>query len=176
MKRKNASGYSLVEVLIAVAITGFVLLTVVTLFYMGRRNVYGGKQTTYAVSVATRMLEDISSLTSTDVAAAFGIDDSTTLGNVTVGDTTYASSVGRDTTSAGNATVDPQGYLTNWKNMIDNSKLANATAGIVVTPRLPEVGNQPVTTAQTMKVRVWVQWDEGSRRRLAFFDTTRFNH
>ena len=176
MKRKNTSGYSLVEVLIAVAITGFVLLTVVTLFYMGRRNVYSGKETTYAVSVATRMLEDLSSLTSTDLATAFGITDSTTLGNVTVGDTTYANSVVRDTTSAGNATLDPQGYLTNWKSMIGNEKLSNATAGIVVTPRLPIAGNQKVTTAQTMKVRVWVQWDEGRRKRVAFFDTTRFNH
>jgi prepilin-type N-terminal cleavage/methylation domain-containing protein len=176
MKRENASGYSLIEVLIAVAITGFVLLTVVTLFYMGRRNVYSGKEMTYAVSVATRMLEDISSMTSTDLASNFGINDGTTFGNVTVGDTTYANSVGRDTTSAGNATLDPQGFLTNWKNMIDGSKLAGATAGLVVTPRLPLVGNQPVTTAQTMKVRVWVQWNEGSRRRTAFFDTTRFNH
>ena len=57
MNKKN-SGYSLVEVLIALAITSIVLLTVVTLFYMGKRNVYSGKQQTYAVSVGTRILED----------------------------------------------------------------------------------------------------------------------
>jgi prepilin-type N-terminal cleavage/methylation domain-containing protein len=175
MKRQRQRGYSLVEVLIAVAITGFVLLTVVTLFYMGRRNVYSGKEMTYAVSVATRMLEDLSSMTSTDVAGHFYITDATPLANVTVGDTTYANSVGRDTTMAGGSN-DPDGFLTNWNAMIGGSKLANATAGLVVTPRLPTVVNQPVTSAQAMKIRVWVQWDEGRRRRTAFFDTTRFTH
>jgi len=59
MSKRNQSGYSLIEVLIAIAITSVVLLTVVTLFYMGRRNVYSGKQMTYAVSVGTRVLEDL---------------------------------------------------------------------------------------------------------------------
>src|SRR5438445_8149233 len=66
-------GYSLVEVLIALAITSVVLLTVVTLFYMGRRNVYSGKQMTYAVSTGTRALEDVSQMTLQDVLDAFGI-------------------------------------------------------------------------------------------------------
>ena len=51
--KKRQSGYSLVEVLVAIAITAVVLLTVITLFYMGRRNVYSGKQTTQAVSIGT---------------------------------------------------------------------------------------------------------------------------
>src|SRR5207237_889522 len=67
MKKRTQSGYSLVEVLIALAITSVVLLTVVTLFYMGRRNVYSGKQMTYAVSVGTRMMEDLSSMSSADL-------------------------------------------------------------------------------------------------------------
>ena len=33
-----------------------------------------------------------------------------------------------------------------------------------------------ITSAQTIKVRVWVQWSEGTRRRTVFFDTTRFNN
>jgi prepilin-type N-terminal cleavage/methylation domain-containing protein len=80
MKRQQQSGYSLVEVLIALAITSIVLLTVVTLFYMGRRNVYSGKQMTYAVSVGTRILEDLSSLTSQDVGSSFNITDTTATG------------------------------------------------------------------------------------------------
>src|ERR1700745_1854807 len=95
-------GYSLVEVLIAMAITSVVLLTVVTLFYMGRRNVYSGKQMTYAVSVGTRMLEDLSSLQSTDVLTAFNVADNTTPATVKVsgltaagnGYTTYTNSAG----------------------------------------------------------------------------------
>src|SRR5919205_4154325 len=101
MRQTEQRGYSIVEVLIALAVTGFVLLTVVTLFYMGRRNVYSGKETTYAVSVANRMLEDLSSMTTDDLIDHFAMPDGTTLGPVTVGDTTYTNSVGRDTTMAG---------------------------------------------------------------------------
>src|SRR5215813_11179393 len=103
------TGYSLVEVLIAIAITSVVLLTVVTLFYMGRRNVYSGKQMTYAVSVGTRMMEDISAMS----ASHFNINDQTaTNGTVNVqgiaaigsGTLTFTNSIGRDTSSC---TVNP---------------------------------------------------------------------
>src|SRR2546428_3873467 len=97
MKTRTQSGYSLVEVLIALAITSIVLLTVVTLFYMGRRNVYSGKQMTYAVSVGTRMLEDLSNWVSSDVLSNFNIDDTTATATVTVNGVTYASSLLRDT-------------------------------------------------------------------------------
>jgi hypothetical protein len=73
-------------------------------------------------------------------------------------------------------TKDPHSFLANWKAMIDPAKLASGTAGIVVTPRLPTVVNQNMSSAQTMKVRVWVQWSEGTRRRTVTFDTTRFNN
>src|SRR5436189_6283317 len=115
MKPRNIRGYSLVEVLIAVAITGTVLLTVVTLFYMGRRNVYSGKQMTYAVSVGTRMLEDLSALTASDVLSNFNVTDTTpTNGTVTVngiagtgsGSFTFTNSIGRDT-SVCDASVNP---------------------------------------------------------------------
>src|SRR5436189_5001412 len=107
MKPRNIRGYSLVEVLIAVAITGTVLLTVVTLFYMGRRNVYSGKQLTYAVSVGTRMLEDLSAMSSSDVLTSFNIDDTTTKTTVTVngiggtgaGKSDFTNSVGRATST-----------------------------------------------------------------------------
>src|SRR5438874_8998710 len=104
--KKRELGYSLVEVLIALAITSIVLLTVVTLFYMGRRNVYSGKQMTYAVSVGTRMLEDLSAMSASDVLTNFNINDQTaTNGTVTVqgiaaignGTLTFPNSIGRDT-------------------------------------------------------------------------------
>ena len=78
MKRQR--GYSLIEVLIALAITSVVLLTVVTLFYMGRRNVYSGKQMTYAVSVGTRALEDVSQFTLFDVLTNFNIANNAKVG------------------------------------------------------------------------------------------------
>src|SRR5258707_2379926 len=107
--KSRQRGYSLVEVLIAMAITSVVLLTVVTLFYMGRRNVYSGKQMTYAVSVGTRVTEDLSTMTADDVDTNFNVDDSTPLTKVTLnvsgasnGKIDFDKSVGRDTD-----TIDP---------------------------------------------------------------------
>lgn len=200
MKQEKQSGYSLVEVLIAMAITSIVLLTVVTLFYMGRRNVYSGKQTTTAVSVGTRILEDLAPLTSQDLAAAFNIDDSTARTNVTLtgvsfpgGTITIGDSASRDTSGCTlggtppvwTCTDDPGGYLAGWKDLIqqvpagagatlEHGKLANAQVGLVITPRSPSNVANPWTTAQYIKIRAYVQWDEArNRQRIAVFDTTK---
>ena len=189
MKTRTQSGYSLVEVLIALAITSIVLLTVVTLFYMGRRNVYSGKQMTYAVSVGTRILEDLSSLATVDAEKAFNIDDTTATGPVTVeglsaaggSSTSYTNSVGRECAAIDTTcNNDTNGYLANWKALIDNSKLTNAKVGLVFTPRSPanpvDCPNCPWTTARYLKIRAYVSWEEAqNRRRIAFFDTTKIN-
>ena len=203
MKRHSEYGYSLVEVLIALAITSIVLLTVVTLFYMGRRNVYSGKQMTYAVSVGTRILEDLSSMAMTDAESNFNIDDSTSAGQVVVAglssagsyQTTYTNSVGRsthnETTGAENCTAagtpptytctdDTGGYLGKWRALIDESKLTNARVGLIFTPRSPanptDCQNCPWTSARFLKIRAYVSWEEAkNRRRIAFFDTTKIN-
>ena len=193
--KARQQGYSLIEVLVAIAITSVVLLTVLTLFYMGRRNVYSGKQTTYANSIGTRMLEDLSAMSADDLIAAFVIDDNTPLSTVTLSNVSGASggkidftnSILRNTdtisstTEAWTSTAGPaDGYLTNWKKYLDPTKLTGATVGIIITPRAPTnlVNGQPcqcpVTTAQFTKVRVYIAWDEAAnRRRYAFFDTTK---
>ena len=189
--KKRELGYSLVEVLIALAITSIVLLTVVTLFYMGRRNVYSGKQMTYAVSVGTRILEDLSNWVSSDVLTNFKIDDGTAFDSPApvINGVTYNNSVLRDTsacTGSGPYTCpnDVNGYLASYKALIDQSKLTNATVGLILTPRSPSNlpvivcpgGNCPWTTARFLKIRVYVQWDEAkNRRRIAFFDTMKVN-
>src|SRR4029077_8963269 len=81
-------GYSLVEVLIAMAITSVVLLTVVTLFYMGRRNVYSGKQMTVAAASGTQILEHLSTMTAGDIVTNFNLTDATTLTTVTLSNVT----------------------------------------------------------------------------------------
>ena len=42
---------------------------------LGRRNVYSGKQTTYAVSIGTRVLEDLSAMAADDLIDNFKITD-----------------------------------------------------------------------------------------------------
>jgi prepilin-type N-terminal cleavage/methylation domain-containing protein len=192
---RRSRGYSLIEVLIAVAVTGFVLLTVVTLFYMGRRNVYSGKQMTYAVSVGTRVMEDLSTMTTADVMSNFAITDATAqqtvvlcsynllpLGTTTCtmpagnlpGYATFANATERDTDHIG--TLDPGGYLGRWQQLVTTSNLTNGRVGLVIRPRNPSSGPNPWSTARFMRIRVVVQWDEGSgHTRAAYFDTTKIN-
>lgn len=193
--KRQARGYSLIEVLIAVGITSFVLLTVVTLFYMGRRNVYSGKQMTYAVSVGTRVMEDLSTMTTADLMTNFGITDTTTtqsvvlcsynllpLGNTTCamptmttpGFATFNSATERDTDHISTA-VDPQGYLGRWGALVTTSTLTNGRVGLVFRPRSPANINAPWSSARFTSVRVVVQWDEGTRTRATYFDTTKVN-
>src|SRR2546425_7370220 len=165
-------GYSLIEVLIALAITSVVLLTVVTLFYMGRRNVYSGKQMTYAVSTGTRALEDVSQMTLQDVLDAFGISatDALPTGNFcTVNGVPYTNSAWYNTDQP-----TPPALLTTWQSMTTN--LTNPTVGVILTPRALASDPQTWGTATFMRMRIYIQWDEAAnRRRIAFFDTTKIN-
>ena len=185
MKKRNA-GYSLIEVLIALAITSIVLLTVVTLFYMGKRNIYSGKQQSYAVSIGTRILEDLSGFTAADLLDAFTLDDTITLGNVTVQGVTYANSFQRDTTTCTAAATPPPNWdctgdkanvwlLSNWKDTIDPTKLQDAVVGVIFTPTNPVDSTKKVSTARFIKMRVYIQWKEAQRQRVAYFDTTAVN-
>ena len=199
--KKRQSGYSLIEVLVAIAITSVVLLTVVTLFYMGRRNVYSGKQTTAAVAIGTRILEDLSTMTAPDILTAFNIDDNTARSTVTLsnvagaptGQLQYASSLGLDTrtctvdTSTKPATItcsqdDPDSkYFSKWYQMLipgtdKNEVLATPAVGLVLTPREPSDAAKPWTTARYLRVRAYVSWEQSANlRRYAFFDTTKVN-
>ena len=196
MKKRSARGYSLIEVLIAVAVTGVVLLSIVTLFYMGRRNVYSGKQMTYAVSVGTRVMEDLSSMTNADVMSNFGITDATNLEDVVLcannlqplgttactgfnanqpGYSKFTLSTERDTNTIGPST-DPGHYLQTWSALVTDANLTNGKVGLIITPRSPANNAAPWSTAQFTRVRVVVQWDEGKgRTRSAFFDTSKVN-
>lgn len=150
MQGRRHAGYSLVEVLIAIAITGIVLLTIVTLFYMGKRNVYAGKQMTVANSVGTRVLEDLAVMTAEDLRLAFNMDDSIALNTVTLngvppgslganasGQLQFANSWTVETSGctrvAGNPSAtppvpstwdcgvnDPKGYLGKWWSFVED--------------------------------------------------------
>jgi uncharacterized protein (TIGR02598 family) len=192
-------GYSLVEVLIAMAITSVVLLTVITLFYMGRRNVYSGKQMTAAAALGTQILEDLSTMTAQDLGTNFNMADGTTLGTVTLqnvqgvsnGQISFDNSIGRDTSTCTVATStpfaitgcanDPSGYMAKWlRTLVPQanraSVMTNPLIGIVFTPRSPTDVAKKFTTAQFVRARVYVSWQEGpTRRRYAFFDTTKVN-
>jgi len=191
-------GYSLVEVLIAMAITSVVLLTVVTLFYMGRKNVYSGKQMTVAAASGTQILEDLSTMTAGDIVTNFNLSDANALSTITLpnvlgapnGQVSFDNSIGRDSSTCSVATStpytitcpdDPNGYMVKWLRTLvpqgdKNLMLSNPVVGFVFTPRSPTDVARKVTTAQFIRARIYVSWQEGpTRRRYAFFDTTKVN-
>jgi prepilin-type N-terminal cleavage/methylation domain-containing protein len=181
-KESHERGYNLVEVLVAMAILGSVLLSIVALFYFGRTNVYSGKQLTLANSIGTQIMEDLSSLSMLSLYAAFNIGSGTSLVNVTVNNVTYASSFQRDTlndTSTNQST--PPAYLTKWKTLLGtgNSKMKDAKATLIFTPDKPAAvmtGTTPDHPAcGVMRIRVVISWSEAIRTRSVVFDTVKLN-
>lgn len=173
--RRAQRGYNLVEVMIATALLGVVILSIVTLFFIGKRNVYSGKQMTAANAVATRVLEDLALMSATDVLSNFNITDSTTLASNTVGGTAYPGSVLRDTRGTIDNNTDPSGYLARWKALVDNTATfaQKGRVVLVIIPSQPVDGDNPVSTAQIVRVRGFVEWREGIRPRSVSFEASK---
>lgn len=180
----NSRGYSLIEVMIAMAFLSSVLLSIVGLFYMGRRNVYSGKQMTQAVSLATRVSEDLSALSYDEIYSSFGITSTTPLGAVDVDpsaamlDDLYTNSILR-TTTAFTAAEDVSGFLQRWKDeILLNQRFQDGSVSLVFSPRLPWDASlaNPTTAALTaanatvMRIRALVRWREGQRPRQVILD------
>lgn len=185
-RRPAESGYNLIEVIIAMAILSVVLLSVLTLFVMGQKNVYSGKQMTEAVAIGTQVTEDISSMKAGTLYAALGITSTSTLGSVDVDTTrsmsydTYSNAILRTTNNI-TSTTDPSGYLQRWKDAITaQNKLGEGFVALVIQPSDTTYSggtltNTPNVAGTVVKVRVIVRWVEGLRPRQVIFDTTRFN-
>ena len=173
-RARRQAGYNLVEVLVAMAVLGVILLSIVTLFFIGRRNVHSGKQLTAANAIATRVLEDLALMSATDVIDNFKLAGSTMAAN-TVGNVSYPGSVLRDTRAAISATTnDPSGYLARWKTLVDSdTELNEGRIVLVVTPLEPRVTNDPIRTAQVLRLRGVIEWREGVRRRNVAFDASK---
>jgi prepilin-type N-terminal cleavage/methylation domain-containing protein len=175
-------GFNLVEVLIAMSLLGTVLMTILTLFYMGRKNVYSGKQTSVAVSIASHAMEDLSARSKLDVLTAFDAS-ATALGPVDIDDTTtmatdtYGDSIMRLSTNADDVDVtknDPKGLLKKWSDEA-KARLSESLVAVVLTPQKPYPVADPVTAANStlMRVRVIVRWSEGKRRREVILDSAK---
>ncbi len=172
------NGYSLVEVLIAMGILGTVLIAIMTLFVWGRRNVYSGKQMSRAIAIGDRVLEDLAPLTKKDVYnGAFNmLDTASPTTSVSILGTTYTNCSIRSTNATvipsppsdiASQTTDGPDFLGKWRSQM-GSDLANASVTLLLQPSSDPTNTPPkFGTAQVLRVRVIVQWDEsaGSRRR-----------
>lgn len=179
--RTSERGFNLVEVLVAMGLLSVVLLSIFTLFVMGRRNVYSGKQLTQANAVGRNVLEDLANMSLDDVRTTFNIADDEALAAVDVDPTRdlpqdeYTDAILRTTTNISAAT-DPRGFMESWNDAIVNEeKLAEGTVSLVFLPdkAYPLASTLSPETATVMKLRVLVRWTEGGRRRQAIFDTSK---
>lgn len=182
--RRRSGGYNLVEVLIATAIMGVVSLSIFTLFFMGRSNVYSGKQMTQAVAIGTRVMEDISAYNRKNIyATAFAINDTDTGADITYNGTLYTNSQIRSTDATtvhtpvqGNISTEnaTPGLLARWQTMLSqNKRLTKPSITLILEPSQDTGGNAPAQfgTAQLLRVRVFVTWYEAGRKRFVEMTT-----
>lgn len=193
LSNRRQAGYNLVEVLLAMAMLGVVTISVFTLFFMGRRNVYSGKQTSQAIAIGTQVLEDIQGLNRSMLyGGAFGIAGTATGGAFTIpaasaGGVSYAYT--NSNVRSTNATLfasppadiatdtTPPGLLARWTGLL-GTKLTNGSVTVVLTPdkdpNVPLVYAQPkYGAAQLLRVRVIVRWQEANRSREIVLDTVK---
>ena len=182
-RRRSERGFNLVEVLIAIALLGTVLMTILTLFYMGRRNVYSGKQTSVAVSIASHAMEDLSARSKLDVLTAFNANAAALQDDLDIDSTAnmatdvYDGSIMRLSTNADDVDVtknDPRGLLKKWSTEA-SARLGGSLVAVVLTPQKPYPVGDPLTAANAtaMRVRILVRWSEGQRRREVILDSAK---
>jgi prepilin-type N-terminal cleavage/methylation domain-containing protein len=177
---RKEQGYSLVEILIAIAILGTVLLSIMTLFVFGRRNVYSGRQMTRATSVATHVMEDLMPITPTALYTTFGITSTTAVtASTTVAGVTYTDAILRKQSDFASGSAGRR-YFDNWMNLLPQNRIQSGDITLIIMPRdLATAGN--VTTARRIIVRAVTEWAEdaggatGGRRRQVALDITKLN-
>ena len=190
MTHSKESGYNLVEVIFATALLGIVSITIFTLFVMGRRNVYSGKQASQAVAIGTQVIEDLAPLNKKMLYnGAFGILDTDTGGAITLprvsglATPTFTNAKIRSTNAtivSGQADIStqatPPALLTKWTNLIAG-KLTNPSVTLILIPdqdTASPVNNPPrFGTAALLHVRVFVRWTESGRGREVVLDTVK---
>jgi prepilin-type N-terminal cleavage/methylation domain-containing protein len=194
----RSRGFNLVEVLISMALLGVVTISIFSLFYMGRRNVYAGRQMSQAVAIGTQVLEDLAPLNKRQIYnGAFGIVDTATGTNINFpmvagGVVTYSNARIRSTNAtiiaappADIATENPLppppavggiGLLTRWRNLI-GTKLGDGSVTLLMQP-MEDTASPPNNpprfgTASVIKCRVIVRWSELGRQRELVLDTVK---
>jgi len=173
-------GFNLVEVMIAMAVMGTVMMSILTLFFLSQRNVYSGKQMTQAVAVGTRILEDLSTMTEDVVYSNFGITNATPrvtdrslFGVVHPGESAL---ITINTTTTYTTANDPGGYFARWQALMNTNRFADGKIYFILTPTnqvTPVVPNSFFTTAQFLRIKGIVEWNEATRTRRASFDTAK---
>jgi prepilin-type N-terminal cleavage/methylation domain-containing protein len=187
MRRSREAGFNLVELLIAVAVLGIIVLSVLALFSMGQRNVYAGRQASKAVTLGTQVLEDLAPLNRQMIwQGAFGITATNTGNDFTLprasgqAAMSFQDSVIRSTNpnlptpSQSDISTNPTGLLTRWATRAAAAGLSDPSVTVVLTPAMGPTGTATnFGNAQLLRIRLLVRWNEGNRPREAVWDTVK---
>lgn len=173
-RRRGERGYNLIELMIALALLGTILLSIITLFTFGRRNVYSGKQLTRATSVTTQVLEDLQALNIPSFNTQFKITSSEKPAKVTVAGVTYNKALVRTTADLTKQDASGPKYLDRWKALVPSSKLDTAKVTVVIIPEQMFTADDP-TTAALVRMRVITEWREERRNRSVTAEVVKFN-
>jgi|ERR1051325_2200219 prepilin-type N-terminal cleavage/methylation domain-containing protein len=184
--KRSAAGYNLVEVLIAMAVFGAVVLSIFTLFFMGRWNTYSGRKMTEAVAVGQKVLEDLSPMNRKNIySGAFNIAATDTgLGSVTFTSpaatytncrirSTDANIVASPPTDIQTQTTGGPDLLGRWTTLL-GTRLQGGSVTVIMTPA-NDATNNPAQfgTASMLRMRVLVRWREQSRPRELILDSVK---
>jgi type II secretory pathway pseudopilin PulG len=174
LTRRAEGGFSLVEVIVAMALLGTVIIAIMSLFFLGRRTIYSGRQMTKAIALGNRVMEDLSLLTKQDVySGSFGILDTDTGSSVTIMGTTYPNAKIRSTDPAF-VTSPPQSdiqtvtaggpdYLNKWTAQLGND-LQNGSVTLILQPQ-PDSAATTFAGGQLLRMTVLILWKESTRQR-----------
>ncbi|HEX6083087.1 MAG TPA: prepilin-type N-terminal cleavage/methylation domain-containing protein [Thermoanaerobaculia bacterium] len=192
MTKQNQRGYNLIELLVAIAILGVVLMSILSLFLWGRKNVYSGKQMTTAIAVGTRVMEDLQPLSNEDIyEGVFAISDSVGGSTIKYGNPQkeYTNAAIRSTKALTGYTdvqkENPNGpmFLTKgWKNQLEQTLIDGTTkkpllddgaVTVIMMPRAGETSPAKFGDASVMQIRVIVSWLENRRQREVILDTVK---
>jgi len=174
MTRRAERGYNLIELLIAMALLGTILLSIITLFAFGRRNVYSGKQLTRATSVTTQVLEDLQPVNVTTLNTQFLITSAEKPTTQKVAGVTYNKALIRTTDDLTKEESTGPMYLTRWKNLLPAAKMADGKVTLVIIPDQMFTVDDP-TSAAVVRLRVVTEWREESRDRNVTAELVKFN-
>lgn len=192
MSKRSERGYSLIEILVAIALLGVVLMAIMSLFIWGRKNVHSGKQLTTAIAVGTRVMEDLQPLTKEDIyEGVFAINDTATGSDIKFGtpERTYANAAIRSTKAwTGYTDIQlenakgPKFLTTAWKKQLEETltdtttrpRLDDGSVTVIMMPRVdPDNGTPQFKNSSIMQVRVIVSWLENRRRRELILDSVK---
>lgn len=157
MNRRKQEGFSLVEIVVALGLMAFVLLSIAGLFTIGAKHVKSGRTSSEALAVGRQILEEMNGWGFSQTWQLFDP-------NGAFAATSYTADTNTNTTA----------FCTKWRTTLQSKLGSNARATIRV-DSLVNTGAAPNLNASPKNIRVTVTvfWKEMARARTVTVGTVR---